>query len=249
MSKHLQTRQPQGGYLQHLQTRIANPQEAVDVGACAPGGAYPYGPNHPFAAAAQTPGQYAQPGQIYAIDFALGFCGYVTHEGNFLAANIVTGETGPTLQFEDLGPDLTFQVGNGGFFQIWGVNFVAADNVCATVFRNRSNLENLGGDVPLEIYSTDGCWCPFDDCISAAQDSNFVLNARVVPGLDDERRDIIIDDENEPVFVADLRMAFRGTLFRTVEGCVTTGMFAPLGAGLQFPPAVGGAPGLTPPGM
>lgn len=200
------------------------PQQAVDVGGCGTQNTgYATGPG-PYT-------QLAQPGQIYAIYFQLGFCGAIDDLGRFYAVSVQrTPEGTPSIWYEDLGPQLAFEIGFG-YFNICGVNVTAGEDVCASVFQNNSNLPNIAGNVDLSIWSTDGCWCPFEECISAANDSSLVLEAAVVPNKDAPTQMINVVGEGENarnVYLSDLRLAFVGTLFRTVEGCQTVGVFAGL---------------------
>ena len=230
--------------MQNQMTRQGQPmpqQQPVDVGGCGTQGAC--GPT-----GFQTgPGAYsnlAQPGQIYAIYFQLGFCGAVDDEGIFYSVEVLRSAEGtPSISYTDLGPQLAFEIGFG-FFNICGCNVTAGEDVCASVFQNSGNLENIGGDVDLSIWSTDGCWCPFEECISAANDSSLVLEAKVVPRTDGEYQNIPISNgEDKLGYISDLRLAFVGTLFRTVEGCQTVGVFAGLDQWAQPGCAPGGAPG------
>ncbi len=222
-------------------------QNPVDVGGCGTQGAC--GPT----GYATGPGPYtslAAPGQLYAIYFQLGFCGAVDHNGNFYTVSVYTDDLGNLARlYTPLGTQLAFEIGLG-FFQICGVNVTAGEDVCATVFQNEQNFANIAGNVDLSIWSTDGCWCPFEECISAANDSSLVLEAAVVPSKDMPSQTIVtaIDGGGAAVtevdvFLSDLRLAFVGTLFRTVEGCQTVGVFAPLEQAAQVPCGPDGAGG------
>ena len=83
------------------------PQQAVDVGGCGTQNTgYATGPG-PYT-------QLAQPGQLYAIYFQLGFCGAIDDLGRFYAVSVQrTPEGTPSIWYEDLGPQLAFEIGFG----------------------------------------------------------------------------------------------------------------------------------------
>lgn len=229
----------QGGYPQ---------QNPADVGGCGSGYGTAQGACGPTGYLT-GPGPYtslAPPGRIYAIYFQLGFCGAVDHNGVFYTVSVYIDDQGqPRRLYTAIDTQLAFEIGQG-YFQICGVNVTAGEDVCASVFQNNSNLPNIAGDVDLSIWSTDGCWCPFEECISAANDSSLILEAKVVPSKDMETTQITteVDGQGVPteqsfVFLSDLRLAFVGTLFRTVEGCQTVGVFAPLEQCAQEPAQCG----------
>jgi hypothetical protein len=169
--------------------------------------------------------------------------------GRFYSVSVIRNSSGtPEIWYEDLGPTLAFEIGFG-YFNICGCNVTAGEDVCATVFQNNSNLPNIAGSVDLSIWSTDGCWCPFEECISAANDSSLVLEAAVVPNTRAEYQPInVIGEDPRIVYISDLRLAFVGTLFRTVEGCQTVGVFAGLDQYAQPGCALPGAGGYPPTG-
>lgn len=221
-------------------------QQPVDVGGCGAGSMSGYGGGCPAPGGVQTTANYGQlalPGAVHSLSFKLGFMGIVGTDGHFYTASIEGTGSSTKVIYTDIGEDLHFEVGTG-FYDICGVNITAGGNVAITHFSNLSSLESIGGDVPADIWDTDGCWCEYDDCLSAANDSSIRLSARCVPDLEQAAAGpITIDVPGGTLdgFFCDFSMAFIGNLYRTVQGCTTVGSFTQLQQCNEQPPACGGA--------
>jgi hypothetical protein len=207
--------------------------QALDVNGCGPNFACGnVNATYPIVA----PGQLSQPGQVYAIDFQLGNKVLVDAAGNFYDIVVTPGSSAAaTISYTLIGTDLTFAI-DQGYYQICGLNVVTGEGIMATVFQNVQNLPTIAGRVDMATWSTDGCYCPWEGCISAVNNATVTLAAKYIPnpaatatGVDGNNIAI-----NTPTgynnFAKTLSFSFTGTLFRTVQGCTTPGIFTNLQA-------------------
>lgn len=245
---------------QALQQRGLGPSPAhnpVDQGACGPGamagypGAYPYGPAHSYTAGLFSPTQVNPPGGIFVVPVYVGFTGMLDETGTFYSIDATGLDAGgaPIVSLTSLGTDLEIQV-DVGYVQFFGAKLHCTDGIL-TAFSNSNSLDRVLGEVSVNVWDTDGCFCQWDDCASATSDSPIVLRGKVLPDCDEQPISCDVEGTSETHFFRRFEVNLMGTHFRTVEGCTAVGAFAPLNVasgGPVAPMATGPCvPGLTAP--